>query len=173
MIFQSYKDTEFNAQEHKDGVGAFHYIFHPQHHTQAYVCGRTLEKASKQIDRIDVLGEALLVKALIGTLGAKAALDMSALIALGNDMPDPKDVVSAPESARIPKSEAAQIMLVYKSVQHLTPTNISAWITYFERYPLEMLSVWAKTVIKNETVKMFFIKDPKIRAFVIANAWVM
>jgi hypothetical protein len=173
MIFQSYKDTEFNANEHKDGVGAFHYIFHPQHNTHAYVCPRSMHKASKQIDCIDTLGEALLVKALIGTIGAKAALDMSALIALGNDMPDPKDVVSAPESARIPKSEAAQIMLVYKSVQHLTPTNISAWVTYFERYPLEMLSVWVKTVIKNESVKMFFIKDPKIRAFAINNSWVL
>jgi hypothetical protein len=173
MIFQSYKDTEFNPQEHKDGVGVFHHIFHPQHNRNAYVCPRTLYLASKQIDRIDVLGEALLVKGLIGTLGAKAALDMSALIALGNDMPDPKDIVENPTSARIPKSEAAQIMLVYKSVQHLTPTNLSAWVTYFERYPLEMMSVWAKTVIKNDSVKMFFIKDPKIRPFVIANAWVL
>jgi hypothetical protein len=36
---------------------------------------------------MDVTGEALMTKALIGTVGMKAALDMSAMFALGGDLP--------------------------------------------------------------------------------------
>lgn len=172
-IFQSYKDTEFDAREFKDGVSIFNMIYHPQHNKDAYVCPRTLELASHQIYGLEKTGEALLTKALIGTVGMTAAMDMATLIALGSDLPSPADIVTAPESARLPKSTAAQLMMVFKSVQYLKPENMDAFATYFFRFPLEMTSTWVKTIVSSNLVSGFALKNSQIKAFAINNAWVL
>lgn len=171
--FHSYKDTEFDARMHKDGQGLFHYIYHPQHNNMAYVCPRTLELASHQAHNMTITGEALLTKALIGTVGAKAALDMSALFALGNDLPALEDIVNAPDSARIPRSGPAQMMLTFKSIQYLSDRTIDAFATYFQRMPKEVTSTWVKTVVSSTKVKDIAIRNQQIRNFAISNSWLM
>lgn len=173
MLFQSYKDTEFDASLHRDGEGPFHYIFHPQHNNRSYVCPRTLAMASHQVHKMEHIGEALLTKALIGTIGSKAALDLSAMIALGSDLPHPKDIITAPDSARVPKSGPAQLLMVYKSMQFLKPDNVDAFATYFKRFPLEVTSTWVKTIVGIEAIKQFALKNQSIREFAVSNAWVL
>lgn len=173
-VFNSYKDTEFDAKQHKDGVGVFHYIYHPQHNNAAYVCPRTLELASHQLHNIDVLGEALITKALIGTIGSMAALDMSALIAVGADLPQPADIEADPMGARVPKTTTGQMMMVYKSLQYLKADNMDAYSTYFsKRFPMEMVSTWVKTIVASNNVKDFALKNQQVRDFAISNAWVL
>lgn len=172
-IFHSYKDTEFDARMHKDGQGIFHYIFHPQHNNQTYVCPRTLELASHQIKNMDVTGEALMTKALIGTVGAKAALDMSAMFALGSDLPTLQDIVSQPNNARVPKSAPAQLMLVFKSLQYLKANNVDAFATYFHRLPKEVMSTWIKTIVSTPAMKAIALNNQQIKTFAIANAWIL
>lgn len=172
-IFGSYKDTEFDARLHKDGEGIFHYIYHPQHNNKAYVSPRSLHKASHLLHRMDAVGEALVTKALIGTIGSKAALDISALIALGSDLPHPKDIEANPTAARVPKSGPAQLMMAFKSTQYLKAENMDAYATYFSRLPVEIMSTWVKTLIGIEHIKQFAIKNQKVREFSIKNAWVL
>ena len=171
--FHSYKDTEFDARMHKDGQGIFHYIYHPQHNNMAYVCPRTLELASHQAHNMNVIGEALLTKALIGTVGAKAALDMSALFALGGDLPTVEDILNSPENARVPKSAPAQMMLMFKSMQYIDRGTINAFATYFQRMPKEVTSTWVKTAVSSPKVKDYAIQNQQVRAFAIANSWIM
>jgi hypothetical protein len=172
-IFNSYKDTEFDARAHKDGQGVFHYIFHPQHNNQQYVCPRTLELASHQIYSMDDTGEALMTKALIGTVGAKAALDMSAMFALGADLPTLDDIVQQPENARVPRSAPAQLMLVFKSLQYIADDNVDAFATYFQRLPKEVMSTWIKTIVSTDKVKGVALKNQQIKSFAISNSWIL
>lgn len=172
-IFHSYKDTEFDARAHKDGQGIFHYIFHPQHNSTAYVCPRTLALASHQIYNMDMTGDALMTKALIGTVGAKAALDMSAMFALGNDLPTLDDIVQQPDNARVPKSAPAQLMLVFKSLQYIDAGNIDAFATYFQRLPREVMSTWIKTIVSTEKIKHVALKNQQIKSFAISNSWIL
>lgn len=172
-VFNSYKDTAFDPRLHKDGQGVFHYIYHPQHNNVSYVCPRTLEMASHQLKNIGELGDALITKALVGTIGSKAALDMSALIALGSDLPHPNDIIKEPTKARIPKSAPAQLMMLYKSMQYLDAENMDSFVTYFKRMPLEMTSTWIKTVVASQAVMEFAIKNKQITAFAIENSWVI
>lgn len=172
-IFNSYKDTEFDARMHKDGQGVFHYIYHPQHNNMAYVCPRTLAMASHQTHNIDITGEALLTKALIGTVGMKGALDMSAMFALGYDLPALDDIINQPDSARLPRSAPAQLMITFKSLQYLNPTNVDAFATYFKRLPLEVMSTWMKTIVSTEKIKGFALKNQQIKSFAIENSWVL
>lgn len=172
-VFKSYKDTEFDAREHQDGVGVFHYIYHPQHNNAAYICPRTLELASHQVHMMDITGEALLTKALIGTVGIKGALDMSALFSLGADLPHPADIVANPEAARLPKSAPAQLMMLFKSLQYINATNVEAFATYFNRFPVEMMSTWVKTIVGSNNVKDICLKNQQIREFAIKHAWIL
>lgn len=173
-VFSSYKDTEYDAKAHKDGVGIFHMIFHPQYNNTSYVCPRTLEMASHQLHHIDTLGEGLMTKALIGTIGSMAALDMSALIAIGSDLPHPNDIEKDPANCRVPKTTTGQMMIVYKSLQYLTPANMDAYATYFKtRFPMEMVSTWVKTIVASNSIKTFALKNQQICEFAISNSWVL
>lgn len=172
-IFHSYKDTEFDARAHKDGQGIFHYIFHPQHNSTAYVCPRTLTLASHQLYNMDMTGDALMTKALIGTVGAKAALDMSAMFALGNDLPTLDDIVIRPDKARVPRTAPAQLMLVFKSLQYIDAGNVDAFATYFQRLPIEVMSTWIKTVVYTEKIKHVALKNQQIKSFAISNSWIL
>ena len=172
-VFSSYKDTTFDADAHKSGQGVFHYIYHPQHNNMAYVCPRTLELASHQAHNIDTVGEALLTKGLIGTVGTKAALDMSALFALGGDLPSLDDIVTSPDNARLPKSAPAQMMITFKSIQYINAGNIDAFATYFQRMPKEVMSTWVKTLVSSAKVKDIAIQNQQVRSFAIANSWLM
>lgn len=172
-VFHSYKDVEFDPRAHKDGQGVFHYIYHPQHNNMAYVCPRTLELASHQAHNLPHIGEALLTKSLIGTVGAKAALDMSALFALGGDLPDVADIINTPDTARVPRSAPAQMMITFKSIQYLKPETIDAFATYFQRMPKEVMSTWVKTIVATTSVKNIAIQNQQIRSFAISNSWIM
>lgn len=172
-VFSSYKDSEVDSKAHKDGQGIFHYIYHPQHNNMAYVCPRTLELASHQLHNIEVTGESLLTKALIGTLGSKAALDLTALMALGADLPHPDEILKNPAKAKVPKNAAAQMMLIYKSLQYINKDNIAAWTTYFERFPVECFSTWVKTAASAENTKPFILRHQPIIDFALAHSWIL
>jgi hypothetical protein len=172
-VFSSYKELEFDTDLHKNGQGVFHYIYHPQNNAQFYVCPRTLALASHQVHNMDSLGEALLTKALIGTIGHKAALDMVAMISLGADLPHPKDIEAAPDKARVPQNAIAQIMMVYKSMQYINEKNLDAYVTYFERFRIEMMSTWMKTIINSNNHRSTVLGNKKIVKFATANAWVL
>ena len=172
-IFRSYKDTEFDDKAHRDGQGIFHYIFHPQHNNQQYVCMRTLELASHQIHNMATLGDELMTKALIGTVGAKAALDMSAMFALGHDLPDLDDVKNDPHNAKLPRLAPAQLMMVFKSLQYLDADNVDAFATYFQRMPKEVMSTWMKTIVSTDRIKKIAIANQQIRTFALSNSWIL
>jgi len=162
-LMASYKDTEFNTELHKTGEGNFHYIYHPQHNAQYYVCPRTLEKASHQLHNIDKVGEALTTKGLIGTLGAKAALDLSAMIALGADLPHPQEIVANPETAKVPKNPVAKLILIYKSLNYINEDTLDKYATYFKRFEsTEMYAVWIRTAMTSTNVQQHFVRNKQL-----------
>jgi len=179
MIFNSYKDTEFDSKLHGTGQGIFHYIYHPQHNNTAYVCPRTLELASHQLhnmatdDNPNGLSESLTEKALIGTLGIKAALDMTALIDLSGDLPRVEYIIANPNKAKVPKNIAAQMMMVYKSLQYLNKDNIDNWVTYFARFGLEIQATWTKIAIQSDTLKNMVCKNKQVGKFITDNGWIL
>jgi hypothetical protein len=122
---------------------------------------------------MDVTGEALLTKALIGTVGMKAALDMSAMFAMGYDLPALDDIVTNPSNARVPKSAPAQLMITFKSLQYIDASNMDAFATYFLRLPKEVTSTWIKTVTSTEKIKNIALKNQQVRAFAIENSWIL
>ncbi len=178
-IFGSYKDTEFDSAAHKTGQGVFHYIYHPQHNSTAYVCPRTLELTSHQLHNMATtenpngLSEALTEKALIGTIGIKAALDMTAMISLHQDLPLIEDIVNRPETAKVPANIAAQMMVVYKSLQYMDKGNIDAWVTYSTRFGLEIQAAWLKIANGSSQNKQLICTNKTVRDWVIKFGWVL
>lgn len=146
-MFESYTTHQEDVKQ-KDGTSLFHYIFHPQHNNQAYVCPRTLELASHQLKNLDLVGRSITEKGLIGVLGLKAALDMSAYIDLGKDLPLPQDIDKDPNTARIPANPIAKLMMVYKSLQYLNNNNLDNYVTYFKRMDnAEIMVTWVRTIM--------------------------
>lgn len=173
IVFKSYKDTAFDAGLHKNGQGPFRFIFHPTENNTTYVCPRTLELASHELNRYEQLGASVIQKVLIGIIGVTAALDMMTYMQLSQDLPHPDDIVKSPESARVPANNVAKLMLMFKSLQYITPETLPSYVTYMNRLGAEIMATWVKTMVSSSQVKTFALMNQDVRRFAIANSWLM
>lgn len=113
------------------------YAYHPRSSRTAFVTQRSLSRASRWVDRADVLDEQTLTAALIGTIGERAALDMAAFIQLAADLPKLAQVKSEPLTARVPASSSAVCMVAFRLLGALETDWIDECIDYVKRLPKE------------------------------------
>lgn len=171
-LFKSYKDTQFDQKLHDNNQGLFRMIFHPTHNNQAYVAPRTLELASHELKNMDVVGEDLTQRSLVGLLGVKAGLDLMAQVALGSQLPHPDDIVADPLNARIPRDGVAKLLMVFKSLSYINERTIASYAQYIPRLGQECMSTWTKTCLQSEEKKSIVLGNQTVRAWAIENSWI-
>lgn len=110
------------------------YIFNPSKSMLSFVSPRSLAKASVIVDNRDAIGDNATMVALAGTVGASAAGDMSAFLALERELPKFEDILDDPSAIKIPKDIAALLMLMFQAVDKLdTQDNLNKFMKFVGR----------------------------------------
>jgi hypothetical protein len=120
------------------------YIFNPKKNTGAYASPRSLTKAGKICDQRTTFGNELTVEALKGTIGVAFALQMMAYLDVADTLPTWADIEKAPGKTIIPKSPAAQLLLLFGSIGQVNNKNAEAYTKYFFRFETELRMLWAR-----------------------------
>ncbi|HMA77750.1 MAG TPA: sigma 54-interacting transcriptional regulator [Candidatus Paceibacterota bacterium] len=124
--FEDVKDPENNL-----------YIFHPQAKRRAFVTPRSLEAASDWMKQRDRFDDQTLTALLLGTIGEKATNDLMAFVKLADQMPTLQSIKDSPNTAVVPKSAPAIVMVVYRTLATLDKTWVDAWMDYLVRLDKE------------------------------------
>jgi len=94
----------------------------------------------------DKLSDKVLSSALIGTIGAPAAVKLSAYVKVADGMPTLAAIKSDPMHAKVPDSPSAVCMVVHRTLQTIERGWMDAWMDYMERLDAEAQSMFAMQV---------------------------
>ena len=125
------------------------YIFHPRAAGRSsFVTPRSLHSASDWMHAAEEYGmdDTSTTAALIGTIGARGALDLSAYVALADKLPKLAEIKTSPEKAPIPDNAAAVCMVVFKALQSMDRSWVTQWMTYLNRLSKEAQALFCNGV---------------------------
>ena len=123
------------------------YIFHPKAAGRvSFVTPRTLEMASHWLKQREHMSSHELTAALIGTLGQRAASDMSAYITVALDMPKLDEIKANPLTAKVPTNNSVVCMVVHRTLSNIERNWTDAWMDYMVRLPAEAQGMFANAV---------------------------
>jgi len=122
------------------------YIYHPKSQRTSFVTPRSLEKASNWLKKRDRLNDKTITAALIGTVGARAAMDIMAFTKLADQLPTLDQIKTTPDTAPVPTSAAAVCMVVFRSLGAMSKELIDPWMDYMQRLDKEAQGMFANGV---------------------------
>jgi hypothetical protein len=122
------------------------YIFHPKQQRAAFVTPRSLEAASDILKARVGLDDMTVTAMLMGTIGARAAMDLMAFVSLSDQLPSLEDIKKNPSTAPVPTSAAAVCMVVYRTLATIERDWIDAWMEYMARLDKEAQGMFANNV---------------------------
>ena len=164
------KPELFHSFEQYENPDENPYIFHPRSARAAFVTPRSLEKASNVLKQRDVLDDASLTAALIGTLGDRAALDLAAFIALADKLPTRDQIENDPMNAPVPDSPAAVCMVVYRALATIERTWVDPWLTYMNRLSKEAQGLFVNGVrAPKYSRRDYVVQHKKFQEWCLAN----
>ena len=111
-----------------------------------------------------------LESALAGTIGAPAAVDLQAWIQMGDSLPKRAEIISNPDTARVPDQVAGKLMLTYQAINWVDEHTIDPWMDYMARMNKEVQALFCTTIIKKKD-KQFALDCGKFTDFAIANQY--
>ena len=142
QLFQSYEEIE----KPDDEVGGNPYIYHPQAQRPAFVTPRSLELASHWLWAKDRLSKNALKSNLIGTIGARGGADLDAYIELVDQLPKQEDIKTSPDTAKVPTTASAVVMVVYRALATMNKDFIDPFMVYLNRLDKEAQGLFAMQV---------------------------
>ena len=123
------------------------YIFHPQAVDRVAFCTpRSLHAASDILQNRGGLDDDTLTAALIGTIGARAAMDFMSFLKLADQLPTLESIKKDPDNAKVPTSASATCMVVFRSLTSIDREWVDAWMTYMQRLDTEAQGLFANGV---------------------------
>jgi hypothetical protein len=141
QVFQSFEDVG----DPKDNK----WIFHPGDPSRtSFATPRSLEAAANWLQIRDRVSDKSLMAALIGTIGAEAAADLTAFVRVSDQLPTLESIKADPMNAKVPTSASAVMMVIYRTLAVIDKTWVSAWMQYASRLDPEAQAVFANTVRK-------------------------
>jgi len=140
QVMQSFTDVQ-NPDDNP-------YIYHPKAQRAAFFTPRSGEAASDILKQRDHMDEQTLTAMLMGTIGDRGAMDLSAYIKLADQLPKRADIMSTPDTATVPTSASAVVMVVYRALASIDKDFITPWMTYIERLDSEAQALFANGVRK-------------------------
>lgn len=142
QLFQSFEEVD----NPDDETGGNPVIYHPKAQRAAFVTARSLEAASHWVWAKDKISDKALRSALIGTIGDRAGSDLGAYIRLVDDLPKAEDIKNNPETAKVPESASATVMVVYRALATMTREFVDPWMIYLNRLDKEAQGLFAMQV---------------------------
>lgn len=138
-IFASFEDVT-DPQDNE-------YIFHPKAPGRvSFVTPRTLALASKWVEQRDHMSSHELTAALIGTIGRRAAADLSTYATIASDMPKLDEIKNNPLTAKVPTNKSVTMMVVHRTLGCIERNWTDAWMDYMLRLPAEAQAVFANAI---------------------------
>lgn len=153
----------------------FPYGFHPREKRRSIVTPRSLYLASIELreDRRTAIGDPdITLAAISGNIGPRAALDLMAFVQLADKMPAWSLITSAPMQAPVPDNAAALMMTVHRAVMRSEAATLTAVMTYINRLPKEMQSVFATQLLRAKG-KPWVPRNNEFTTWVRDNHWLM
>ena len=133
--FEGVKDPEENP-----------YIYHPREQRTAFVTPRSLEAASDWLKERASYDDQTLTGLLMGTIGARGAMDLMAFVKLADQLPSLESIKQDPQNAKVPESASAVCMVVYRTLASLEKDWINPWMDYMVRLDKEAQGMFANGV---------------------------
>jgi len=133
--FETVKDPEENP-----------YIYHPRDQRTAFVTPRSLEAASDWLKEREAFDDQTLTGLLMGTIGARGAMDLMAFVKLADQLPSLESIKKDPQNAKVPDSASAVCMVVYRTLASLEKDWVNAWMDYMVRLDKEAQGMFANGV---------------------------
>jgi energy-coupling factor transporter ATP-binding protein EcfA2 len=133
--FEDVKDPEANP-----------YIFHPKAARTSFVTPRSLEAASDWLKVRGAMDDQTLTATLMGTVGERAAMDLMAFVKLSDQLPSLESIKKDPMQAKVPDSDAAVCMVVYRTLATIERDWMDAWMDYMGRLDKEAQGLFANGV---------------------------
>jgi len=148
------------------------YIFNPTRAGQsAFVTPRSLEKASHIAKKRAVLGDALTIAMLAGTIGESAARDMQSFFTVVDKLPTWESIINSPTTAKLPEDTIAKCILVFSAITRVDKDSMSKWLQYAERMEKEWQALFARSVVKSETKQAMAVSNREFKNWAMSNQW--
>lgn len=138
QLFHSFEDVKDPEQNP--------YIFHPKVPRTAFVTPRSLEAASDWLKVRDGMDDQTLTAMLMGTIGDRAAMDLMAFVKLSDQLPSLDSIKKDPMQAKVPESDAAVCMVVYRTLAVIEREWVDQWMDYMNRLDKEAQGLFANGV---------------------------
>lgn len=145
------------------------YIYHPKKVQTAYVCGRSLERASNIVKNRDKFNTDTLIAALSGTIGESAARDMQAFIEFQDQLPKRDAIIKDPQGVKVPTDPGACSVLVYNMIQSTDDASINAYMDFVERLEAEWQATYCISIAKSKSKQSIAFKSQKFTKWVNGN----
>lgn len=147
------------------------YIFNPSKLNLSFVSPRSLAKASVIVNHRDTIGDNATMVALAGTIGASAAQDMAAFLALDKQLPDFKDILENPSTIKVPDDIAATLMLMFQATDKLqTQEELSKFMTFVNRVASsELQAVFFTMMVRSKSGIKIARSNPQIAKWAVEN----
>ncbi len=147
------------------------YIFNPLKAGQsAFVTPRSLEKASNIAKQRSVLGEALTISLLAGTIGESAARDMQAFFTVADKLPSWNDILKSPAKVKLPADTIARCILVFSAVTQVTKDTLTPCMEFVKRLDLEWQALFVNGMIRSSK-QSFALGNDDFRKWAVDNTW--
>lgn len=151
------------------------YIYHPKAVWRtSFVTPRSLEAASDILWAADkfLLDKSTVLQLLIGTIGERGARDLSAFVALADDLPKLQQIKDDPMNAKVPESAAALCMVVNRTLATIEYSWVANWMKYMARLPRESQGLFVNGVRKSTYTKRDVVAATKeFGDWCIQNGW--
>jgi hypothetical protein len=148
------------------------YIGNPKRAGQgAFVTPRSLEKASNVTKKRGILGDALTISLLSGTIGEAAARDMQAFMTVADRLPTWDAILANPDTAKLPDDTVAKCILVYGAITRVERDGMGKWMKYVQRMDKEWQALFATSVMKVPSKQAFAVTNKDFRDWAVANQW--
>ena len=122
------------------------YIYHPRDQRTAFVTPRSLEAASDWLKEREAFDDQTLTGLLMGTIGARGAMDLMAFVKLADQLPSLESIKKDPQNAKVPDSASAVCMVVYRTLACLEKDWVNSWMDYMVRLDKEAQGMFANGV---------------------------
>jgi hypothetical protein len=149
------------------------YIFNPTKPQTAFVTPRSLEKASHIVKQRNVLGDAVTISMLSGTLGESAARDMQSFITVADKLPTWESIIADPKNAKMPSDTdvIAKCLTVFSALSRVDEKTLDKWLDYVERMDMEWQALFAKSGMKSTAKQPILVRNDKFKKWAIKNQW--
>ena len=160
--------TSYTDPSQKDNP----YIFNPTRAgAGAVVTPRSLEKASHVAKQREVLGDALTISLLTGTIGESASRDMQAFFTVVDKLPTWEALIASPDSAKLPDDAVARCILVFSAIARVEKETLAKWMKYVQRMDKEWQALFATSVMKSPAKQSFCVMNKDFKDWALNNQW--